>query len=366
MKKKRRPDMVFLMAVFLLLMLGLLMIISTSPVVGKENFNDSYFFIKRHLLFLGMGLVAFLTGSMIPPAFLKKIFPMGFLGALIMVGMTLIPGIGVNIAGASRWLNIGITYIQPVEIMKFFIIVFMAIALSNKKSSLQYFSKGCLPIFIMIALPIVLLMRQPDLGNTGLILMVVFAIITLSNVPFKHVIFLIISGGSFLVYNIYKYPYQLERIKGFLSPWDDPFGRNYHTIQSFIAIGSGGPFGLGLGESKLKFFYLPLQYSDFIFSIIGEEGGFALCSLVVGLFLIIGIRGLRIGVQSRSEFTYFLSVGLTLMIVLQAIINMFVVTGLLPVTGIPLTFMSFGGTSLVTSLFYVGVITKISRERRTQ
>ena len=196
--------------------------------------------------------------------------------------------------------------------------------------------------------------------------MVVLAIITLSKVPFKHVVFLIMAAGSFVVYNIYKYPYQLERIKGFLSPWDDPFGRNYHTIQSFIAIGSGGPFGLGLGESKLKFFYLPLQYSDFIFSIIGEEGGFALCSLVVGLFLIIGIRGLRIGVQSRTEFTYFLSVGLTLMIVLQAIINMFVVTGLLPVTGIPLTFMSFGGTSLVTSLFYVGVITAISRERRTQ
>lgn len=355
-------DWSFALPVFILVVLGLIMIISTSSVVGQSNFNDSFFFIKKHIIFMVLGAIAFWIGYMLPPVFYKKIFPIGFSVAVLLILLTLIPGVGVKIAGARRWLNVGITYIQPVELMKFFIVVFLSMALSNKRESLQKFVTGCVPILGMVSLPVGILMLQPDLGNSGLILMVSFTLLFLSAVPLRHLFSLVGLGISVIVLNILAHPYQMERIKGFMSPWDDPLGRNYHMVQSLIAIGSGGFMGLGLGESKLKFFYLPLQYSDFIFSIVCEEGGFVMATIVVLLFGIVGVRGFQIGMKSRSLYTYYLAIGLTLLLVFQAVINMCVVTGLFPVTGIPLTFMSFGGTALVTSLFYAGVICSISRE----
>ncbi len=357
-------DWGLVLPVIILLVLGFIMIISTSAVVGQANYNDAFFFIKKHAIYLFLGFIAFLMGFHFPHSFYKQIFPYGFACSLILLLLTLVPGFGVTIGGASRWLDLVFFKLQPVEVAKFFVVVFLSMSLENKTRSLKHFLTGCLPLLLVVCLPLTLLMLQPDLGNTGLIFLVTFALLFISPIPFRHLASLVSLGVIAVAVNIMIHPYQMNRIKAFMSPWEDPLGLNYHMVQSLISIGSGGLWGLGLGESKLKFFYLPLQYSDFIFSILCEEGGFILGSVVVVLFGFLCVRGFSIAVGSTSRYAYYLAIGLTLMVVLQAVINMSVVSGLMPVTGIPLTFMSFGGTSLITSMFYVGVLSNISKESK--
>ena len=193
--------------------------------------------------------------------------------------------------------------------------------------------------------------------------MVVGALLFISPIPFKQLFSVFLGSISIITISILSRPYQQKRILAFLNPDDDPLGRNYHMVQSLIAIGSGGLFGTGIGEGKLKYFYLPLQYSDFIFSIICEEGGFILASIIFLLFGVIVFRSLKIARYATSSFGFYLAMGLMLILVVQAILNMGVVMGLLPVTGIPLTFISFGGSSLVVSMFCVGVLLNISKDR---
>ena len=190
--------------------------------------------------------------------------------------------------------------------------------------------------------------------------MVVFSLFFLSTMPLRHLFVLVVIAGACVTAIVFSHPYQMQRVTSFLNPWEDPLGKNYHTVQSFIAIGSGGITGVGLGESKLKYFYLPLQYSDFIFSIICEEGGFILALVVILMYMLILIKTYYIASKADNVFAFNLAMGCGLFICLQAFINIAVVIGLLPVTGIPLTFISFGGTSLITSLFYIGIILNIS------
>ena len=355
-----RADWVACLPMLTLIIIGLIMIFSTSSVVGQANFNNSYYFIEKHCVFIFVGIVAFLFGLFIPHDYYKTYLLPGFFGSVFLLSLTLIPGLGVKIGGASRWLNIGVTAIQPVEIIKFYVVVFVASALNHKKEALVQFSKGLLPLALVILIPIMILALQPDLGNIGLILLVTGTLLFLSHVPFSQLAMVGVTAVMFVVGNIAMHPYQLSRIKGFLSPWEDQYGRNYHLVQSLIAVGSGGIWGRGIGESKLKFFYLPLQYSDFIFAIICEEGGFILAAIIIFLYGMLFYRGLSIARASTTLYSYYLCIGLVLLLLYQAIINMAVVTGLMPVTGIPLTFISFGGTSLVMSMFFMGVIMNIS------
>lgn len=355
-----RADWVTCLPMLTLIIIGLIMIFSTSSVVGQANFNNSYYFIEKHCLFIFIGIVAFLVGLFVPHDHYKQsIFPL-FFGSIGLLLLTLVPGLGIKIGGASRWLNIGITVIQPVEIIKFAVIVFVATSLNHKKEALRYFSKGLLPIAFVIVIPIMILGLQPDLGNIGLILLVCGTLIFLSHVPFSQLLAVSSLGVLAIIGSIVTHPYQLSRVKGFLSPWADPYGRNYHLVQSLIAVGSGGIWGRGIGESKLKFFYLPLQYSDFIFAIICEEGGFILASIIIMLYGMLFYRGISIARAATNLYSYYLCIGLILLLLYQALINMAVVTGLMPVTGIPLTFVSFGGTSLVMSMFFMGVVMNIS------
>ncbi len=357
-----KVDWGLLIPVIILIIIGVVMIFSTSSIVGFSNFNDSFFFIKRHLVFLFIGICAFFVGLLVPYEIYKKYTGLLFFSALMLLLLTLSP-LGVKVGGATRWLDLAFFRFQPAEVAKFAVVVLIAISLNRKDQVLNHFVKGAGPLVLIVVLPIILLILQPDLGNSGLILMVFLGLLFLSQFPIRYIIGFFVSSIIALIGIILSHPYQLKRIQSFLDPWEDPLGKNYHMVQSLIAIGSGGITGVGLGESKLKYFYLPLQYSDFIFSIICEEGGFILASIIFLLFGVIVFRSLKIARYATSSFGFYLAMGLMLILVVQAILNMGVVMGLLPVTGIPLTFISFGGSSLVVSMFCIGVLLNISKDR---
>jgi cell division protein FtsW len=355
-------DTVFFYIMLALIFIGSIMLLSTSAVVGFANYSDGYFFIKKHCLFIFLGAVCFLAGLSLPHQIYKKyVMPGLIVSTLLLIG-TFLPVIGVNAGGASRWLNLGLLHFQPIEVAKFFIIVFISTSIVNKGEDIKDFTKGVLPILLIVCLPVLILILQPDLGNALLILGITIVMLFISDMRLDHILLLMLGGILFIITTVLTHSYQLQRITSFLSPWDDPMGKNYHIIQSFIAIGSGGIFGLGLGQSKLKFFYLPLHYSDFIFSIICEEGGFILALIVLGLFIALFYKGVHIAIKSGNAFSFYLAFGLTLLLVMQALINICVVIGIFPITGIPLTFISFGGSSFVTSMFAVGVIMNVSKE----
>tara|TARA_A100001015_G_scaffold318995_1_gene440566 strand:+ start:51 stop:1157 length:1107 start_codon:yes stop_codon:yes gene_type:complete len=355
-----RIDFKLLVPLIILLIIGYIMIFSTTSFKGLSEFNDAYFFIKRHTFFLCIGVGLFLIGANIPIKKYEKWAPIGYLASIVLLIITLFPGVGVEVGGARRWLTIFNFQFQPVEIMKFWWAIAVSLVLSKKTVKLTNFTSGMLPVFIIILVPIFCLMLQPDLGNAILTLSVAFSLLFLSQLPTVVFILTSLIGALIIGYSVIKHPYQLNRIQSFLNPWVDPLGANYHIIQSFTAIGSGGIFGFGIGESRLKYFYLPLHYSDFIFSILCEEGGLFLAIIVVGAFATMFIRGIQIASkQSLYSFEQFLALALTFFLIFQAIINICVVSGLFPITGIPLTFISYGGTSLLSSMFCLGVIHRL-------
>ncbi len=221
--------------------------------------------------------------------------------------------------------------------------------------------EGFLPILVGVLIPIGVVALQPDLGNVILMVSTVFVMTFLAGIPMQIFIALLAAAVVGGVPYVMSHAYQMERIHTFLHPWTDPLGKGYHIIQSFIAIGSGGVLGLGLGQSRLKHFYLPLQYSDFIFAVLCEEGGFLLSVFVIILFAILFIRGLSIAKRASTPFSSYLTIGLTMFVTMQAFINIGVVIGVLPVTGIPLTFISNGGTATIMSMFSLGVIQNVVR-----
>lgn len=361
MEPAKKLDYVLLGVVIVLLVLGSIMLMSSSSVVGFANFNDPYYYFKKHAAYLILGCFTFSLGLAVPHQTYKNMVIPGLGVATFLLLLTLIPGVGVQLGGAKRWLNLGFFQMQPVEVAKFFIIVFVATSLSNKQQLLQSFTKGIIPILMVVGIPLALLIKQPDLGNVILSLIITFTLLFLGGARAKHLLGMIGSGVFVVICSVATHPYQLGRVKTFLFPWRDPLGKSYHIVQSFIAIGSGGFWGLGIGQSKIKYFYLPLQYSDFIFSIVCEEGGFILGTAVIILYGILFYRGVSIAYYASSLFSYYLGIGLTLLLIFQAVINMGVAIGMFPVKGVPLTFISFGGTSLIMSMFYVGVLLNISK-----
>ncbi len=361
--KRFNLDWKLILPTLIILFIGYIMIFSTTSFKGLSEYNDAYFFIKRHTIFLTLGICLFVAACNIPSEKYKRYGLWGYLISLLLLLLTLIPEIGINIGGASRWINIVGFQFQPVEIMKFWWAVGVSIVIANKNTLLNSFVKGMLPVFIVMLLPIFCLMSQPDLGNSILTLAVGFSLVLLSSLPAWVFLLSILAGGGVIATSILMHPYQMLRIESFLNPWLDPLGKNYHIIQSFTAIGSGGVLGFGVGESRLKYFYLPLHYSDFIFSILCEEGGLFLAIIIIISFMALFFRGIQIALQQkRYSFEQFLVLALIFYLIFQALINICVVSGLFPITGIPLTFISYGGTSLLSSLFCLGVIHRIGSQ----
>ncbi len=318
--------------------------------------GDSFFYLKKHLISLALGLVALYAGFRLDPDILKDKAAYIIVAALFLLLAVLIPGAGIRVSGAHRWLNASLFSFQPAEIAKMALIIYLAKELSSKP-----LSKAALPALSATLAFVLLIIMEPDIGTAIVISMVAFVIFYLAGTPGKNFLSIIIAGIFGIIFISIKSPYRVNRLLAFRDPWEDPRGIGFHIIQSLIAVGSGGLFGLGLGGSRQKFFYLPQNYTDFIFAIYCEEMGLIGALFLIFLFIIFAARGVRIVRNAPDPFLMLLCAGIVAWISLQAVLNMSVVMGILPTTGIPLPFVSYGGTSLVTALFGAGILLNVSR-----
>jgi len=357
---KRKPDYIFLFAVFALSAVGLIMIFSASPTMGLK-LGDSFYFIKRHLIYLLLGYFALYFGMNLDLSLIRKWSGTIFVTALALLLFVYLPGVGRKVLGAARWIDLGILSFQPSEFMKFSMVLFLAHLFAGWKDRIKDFWRGLVPILALIALIAALIIKQPDLGTAIAILLTSFVMLFVAGAQAWHLLIIGGAGITGLVVLSVTSAYRFRRIAAYIDPWKDPQGVGFHIIQSLLAVGSGGIFGLGLGASRQKFFYLPQQFTDFIFAILCEELGFIGAVSVVLLFVIFALRGFRIAFAATDRFHSLLAAGLVAWLSLQAIINMMVVVGLIPTTGIPLPFISYGGTATIMNLFSAGILLNISK-----
>jgi cell division protein FtsW len=345
----------------MLICIGIVMIYSASSIYAWERYNDSFFFLKRHISFLGIGLfLTFLAMSVDYRKFRRLAKPLVIL-SLILLALVLIPGIGREVSGARRWFRFKFISFQPSELAILGIIVYISDFISRKADTMNQFLKGFLPPILVLGVYALLILMQPDLGTTLAIGAVVFIMLFVSGVKISYLLSVVLASLPLLYLMIFSVPYRRMRIMAFLSPWSDPKGSGFQIIQSQIALGSGGLFGQGLGHSKQKLFYLPAAHTDFIFSIIGEELGLAGTLGIIVLFMLFIKQGLKIIKNAPDKFGYFLALGLVLMISLKGIINIGVSCGIFPTKGLPLPFISYGGSSFIFDMLSVGILINIAR-----
>lgn len=358
--RKKSPDFLLFMATVMLLSIGIIMVYSASQVTAAERLDDTFYYLKKQLLWSVIGILAMLSVMNIDYWRYKKLAVPGLIGAFALLVAVVLPGVGKSAKGAQRWIDIGIRF-QPSEIIKLALVIFIAWGLSRQKSQIRYFTRGLLPYLVILALACGLILLQPDLGTAVAAAGTVYVMFFAAGAEGKHLSYLALTGLGAVTLAIALEPYRLKRFLAFLDPWEDRLGSGYHIIQALYALGSGGLFGTGLGKSHQKYFYLPEQHTDFIFAVLGEELGFIGGALVILLFILFIWRGFKVALCSPDTFASLLAVGITSMVGLQAIINIGVVTSSLPITGIPLPLLSFGGSSLVFTMTGIGILLNISR-----
>ena len=367
-------DFILLITVILLLSLGLIMVLSaSSPTSLAETGDDSYSYFRKQAGFAIVGVIAMLFISKIDYRFWKKFYKIAYIGSIILLLMVVIPKIGVEAGGARRWINLGVRF-QPSELAKIGLIIFYASYLSDHKDELRDFKKGFIkPLLYLVPIVLILILVQDHLSATIIIVLVVGIMMLMAGVRpmyFATVVpgvryGLIFVAGVAGLYAMAKFTskgaFRIARITSFLNPWADKQGDGWQVIQSLYAIGSGGLFGVGLGQSKQKYLYISEPHTDFIFAVLAEELGFVGCAIVIALFGIFIWRGVLAAMKAPDMFGSLVAVGITSLIGLQAIINIAVVTSSMPVTGMPLPFFSYGVTSLLILLCSVGILLNISR-----
>ncbi|MBO8159321.1 putative lipid II flippase FtsW [Thermosyntropha sp.] len=358
--KKGPPDFVLFITILALVGIGLIMVFSSSSVTANVRYGDPYYFFKRQLMWACIGTAAMIVVMrMSLPKLKALVYPLAIF-ALICLILVITP-LGIAAKGSSRWLGIGFLSFTPSELAKLAIVMFMAKTLEVNIDNIKSFKKGLLPYLIMLAIVCGLIMMQPDLGTSFAIAGTVFFMLLAAGARWSHLVGLSVAGLGAVFAAIMLEPYRLERFIAFWNPWKYASDEGFQTIQSLYALGSGGLFGMGLGRSRQKFFYLPEQHTDFIFAILGEELGFIGAFLVIALFLLFAWRGFKIAINAPDNFSSLLAAGITTMIVFQAAINIGVVAGALPVTGITLPFISYGGSSLLFTMIGAGILLNISR-----
>jgi cell division protein FtsW len=337
------------------------MIYSASSIYAWERYKDSFFFLKRHVSFLAIGIfVTFIFMGIDYRKLNRWSKPLLILSVILLV-FVLIPAIGKEVGGARRWFRFKFISFQPSELANIALIVYLADFISRKDKMIKSFFKGFLPPMLVSGVTLLLILMQPDLGSALALGIVVFIMLFVAGTRLIYLSSVILAGLPLLYVLIFSVSYRRMRIMAFLNPWSDPKGSGFQIIQSQIALGSGGIFGTGLGHSRQKLFYLPAAHTDFIFSIIGEELGLLGTVGVIILFMIFIQRSVKIIKNTPNKFGYFLSLGLVLMIAFKAIINIGVSCGLLPTKGLPLPFISYGGSSLIFDLLSVGIIMNVAR-----
>ena len=358
----KKEGKLLLFAVVLISLFGALMIYSSSYVWAEYKFNDPFKYLKSQGIFLILGYIIMYIVSKYPYQNYKKLSNIIFGICLTMLALVLIPGIGTVRNGSRSWFGLGGFGIQPSEFTKLGLIIFTSKYLSNNERSLKDIKKGVFPILGVLFLVFGLIMLEPDFGTGVVIVMTIIVLLFVSGVKMNFFIKIGVLGLIGVVGLIIIAPYRMKRIVSFLNPWSDPLGSGFQIIQSLYAIGPGGLLGLGLGNSIQKHFYLPEPQTDFIFSIISEEFGFMGVLIVSTLFITIIISGFKIAMNCEDKFGKYLAFGITFELAFQTLLNLMVVTGLIPVTGVTLPFLSYGGSSLLISLISMGVLLNISKQ----
>lgn len=361
--ESRGTDYWILMPAVLLAGFGLVFIYSSSSYLAEHRVGDSYYFLKRQGVFCLIGLFLLILAKNTPARVWEKCaYPLLFLSLGLLV-MLLIPGMGRTAGGASRWIGFNGFTFQPSELAKLSLAVYIAYSMAKKGPEMRSFTKGFLPHVLVAGLFMGLIVLQPDLGTAVIIGLWIMMLLFVGGVRVYQIVALLLAFAPLVGYLVWLEPYRLRRWWAFLEPWKDPLGLGFQIIHSFLAFGSGGVFGAGLGNSKQKLLYLPEPHTDFIMSIIAEELGLMGVATIVVLFGVLVIRGIMVALNARDLYSTYLALALSTLIGLQVIINMGVVMGLLPTKGLTLPMISYGGSSLVVNFLAVGILLSVAQRR---
>ncbi len=355
-------DYLLAMVIFMLSIFGLIMVFSSSSVVSYNYYDNPYHYVLKQSISLGIGLVVWVVMTMIDYRFWQKNATWLLILTVFLLVAVFLPGIGIERKGAHRWINLGITTLQPTELIKLFFLIYISGWLAKKGKDINDFKSGFLPFVAILLVVVFLIMKQPDMGTMSVIAAFSTAIFFVSGVAWSYILFFI--GGAVVLFRvlIYAAPYRLQRLMVFLEPDKATTGAAYHINQALLAIGSGGLLGLGFGQSKQKYLFLPEAHTDSIFAIISEELGFVRAVLIILVFVFIAWRGLRIAKRAPDKFAQLVSTGITVWFIWQAFVNISAMVGLLPLTGVPLPFISYGGTSLIINFAAAGILLNISKQ----
>ncbi len=360
LSREKKPDLILLLVTLLLVTIGTVMIYSSSSILATEKFRDGQFFLKKQIFFLCLGLGVMVLTTRIPYYKLRKLAWPGIAASGILLCALWIPHLGIRAGGAVRWLNLGVFSFQVSEMVKVALILFLAHFLTEKVNHVREFRQGMLIPLGVTGVLVGLILLQPDFGTTVILALLAFLMIYLAGGRIVYLTGLVALFFPVALWLLRHKSYRLARLTVFLDPWKDPRHSGFQIIQSLISFGSGGPFGVGIGDGMQKLFYLPEPHTDFILSVIAEESGFIGVGLILFLYIILIVRGFQISRKAPDLFGNLLASGLTMMLALEAVINIAGVMGLIPLKGLALPFLSYGGTSLMMSLAAVGILLNIS------
>ncbi|MGA2393142.1 MAG: putative lipid II flippase FtsW [Candidatus Lustribacter sp.] len=355
------PDPWLFATVAGLIAIGLVMVFSASSATAYAIYHDTAYFLKRQLVWLLIGGAFAYAAYRIDYTKLKRISPALVGVTVVLLALTLVPHVGLQTGGARRWLGGGFVSFQPSELAKLTLVLFLAAKLSTIGPTIRSLVRGVVPALLVSALLAVPILLEPDMGTASLVMFTAFGMLFCAGARIEHLALAVLALLPPVALAVGASAYKRARILAFIDPWKDAQNTGFHIVQSLLALGSGGIFGLGLGASRQKFFYLPEAHTDFIFAVLGEELGLLGTMIVLMLFAAFAIRAFMLAQRAADRFGFFLIVGCALLIVIQAFINIGVVTSSWPVTGVPLPFISFGGTSLIVSLVATALIMNVAR-----
>jgi cell division protein FtsW len=345
-------------------LVGLVMVLSASSVTALYEYGSSWYHFKRQLLWLGLGTAAMVLVMRVDYHWWRRHTTALLAGAGALMVLVLVPGLGVNVNGSSRWLGYGFARIQPSEFAKLAVLLFVADLLARRSDRVADLHLTLKPVLVVFAAFAGLLMLQPNLGTTLILGAIVFVMLFVSGVAVRPLLGAFAAGGALAVVAATMESYRRRRLLGFIDPWADPQNTGYQTIQSQVGISRGGIVGVGLGASRAKWGFLPFAHTDFIFAVIAEELGLIGALLVVALFVALGVAGIRTAIRAPDRYGMLLATGITAWILIQAFVNIGAVVGVLPITGVPLPFVSFGGSSLLVTMASVGLLLSVARRAR--
>ncbi|MBI4517364.1 MAG: putative lipid II flippase FtsW [Deltaproteobacteria bacterium] len=362
MPRLNRPDWWLIIATAGLVGLGVVMVFNASYFFALENHGDPYLYFRKHLVAIAMGTVLAVAASKIRIELLERgVYALLLLG-LAVITLVLIPHVGMVRGGARRWIGVGGFSVQPSEWVKTVLVVYLAHSIARRGQQMSEFVRGVLPHLIVVGLFAGLIVVEPDFGTATILGLLLMAMLFAGGARLKHLLALALPGVLLATAAVMHADYRIRRIMAFRDPWKYSRDLGFQLTQSLIAFGSGGLTGVGLGQSKQKLFFLPEAHTDFIFSLVGEELGLIGVLLVLGLFGLLGMRGFRIAYRHPDRFASLLAFGLTLVLLLQAVVNVGVVLGLLPTKGLALPFLSCGGSAMMVALVQIGILAALSRQ----